>query len=147
MPTEISTINTTSNQATQVRQASPGSAPGPAVAAERQASVRNDQVLPQQQVQPVEEQESSVIQRETIDRAVSDINTFVQKVNRELQFSLEEELPLGRAVIRVIDADTEEVIREIPSEEVLAIAERLSELSDSLAGADKVGGLIIQAQA
>jgi flagellar protein FlaG len=147
MPTEISTINTTSNPATQVRQASPDSAPRPAAAAERQASVRNDQVLPQQQVLPTGEQESSVAQREKIDRAVSDINSFVQKVNRELQFSLEEELPLGRAVIRVIDVDTDEVIREIPSKEVLAIAERLSELSDSLTGENKLGGLIIQAQA
>lgn len=141
MPTEISTINASNNTASQVRQTSSGSA------VERQSSVRNDQVLPQQQVQSVDGQESSLAQRDKIDRAVSDINAFVQKVNRELQFSLEEELPLGRAVIRVIDADTDEVIREIPSKEVLAIAERLSELNDSLTDENKLGGLIIQAQA
>ena len=61
-------------------------------------------------------------------------------------FSLDEELPLGRAVIRVLDAETDEVIREIPTEQVLAIAHRISE---QLAEADnsQIDGLIISAQA
>lgn len=62
-----------------------------------------------------------------LQQAVSDINTFVQSVSRELRFSLEEALPLGRAVIKVLDAETQEVIREIPSEQVLAMVRRINE--------------------
>lgn len=81
-----------------------------------------------------------------LQQAVSDINTYVQSVSRELQFSLHEELPLGRAVITVLDAETQEIIREIPSEQVLAIAKRINE---QLAEANKseLEGLIFSAQA
>jgi len=62
-----------------------------------------------------------------LDEAVSDINSYVQNINRKLQFSVNEDLPLGRAVIKVIDSETDKVIREIPSEEAIAIAKRISE--------------------
>ena len=146
MPTEISTINATSNTASQ-RQVSSASGPSPVVAAKRQVEVTSGQSLPSEQVQAVADPVSGAVQLAEINSAVSDINAFVQTINRELQFSLEEELPLGRAVIRVVDAETDEVIREIPSKEVLQIAERLSELNESLTGDSEIRGLIIQAQA
>ena len=51
---------------------------------------------------------------------VSNLNDMVQKVHRELKFSVDEDT--GRTVIRVINSDTEEVIRQIPPDEILAIA-------------------------
>lgn len=51
---------------------------------------------------------------------VSNLNEMVQSVHRELKFSVDEDT--GRTVIRVINSDTEEVIRQIPPDEILAIA-------------------------
>ena len=51
---------------------------------------------------------------------VSNLNQRVQSVHRELKFSVDEDT--GRTVIRVINSETEEVIRQIPPDEILAIA-------------------------
>lgn len=75
-----------------------------------------------------------------LDSALKEINSYVQQVNRRIQFSPHDDLPLGRTVIKVVDADTEKVIREIPSEEILAMAQRISELYGEN---DNVEGLII----
>lgn len=58
------------------------------------------------------------------------LNDFVQNLNRDLQFSVHKES--GRTVVTVIDSNTEEIIRKIPSDEVLKIAESLENLSGLL---------------
>ena len=55
-----------------------------------------------------------------ISRAVSQLNTYVQTINRELQFSVDE--ASGRTVIKVLDALSGQIIRQMPSEEALALA-------------------------
>lgn len=84
--------------------------------------------------------------RAQLEQAVSDINAYVQTVNRELQFRVDEVLPLGRSIVTVIDADTEETIREFPSKEAIALAHRLRDEANE-ATETQVEGLIISAQA
>lgn len=67
-------------------------------------------------------------QRQQLDQAVSQINDYVQNVQRSLQFSIDE--ISGRNVVKVIDKQTEEVIRQIPTEEVLTIARTIAEQFD-----------------
>lgn len=55
-----------------------------------------------------------------LDDAVLAINNYVQNIQRDLQFSVDEDS--GRNVVKVIDAKSKEVIRQIPSEEILALA-------------------------
>ncbi|MGR8999894.1 MAG: flagellar protein FlaG [Gammaproteobacteria bacterium] len=55
-----------------------------------------------------------------LDQAVQAINQYVQNVQRDLQFSVDEDS--GRNVVKVIDSQSKEVIRQIPSEEVLVLA-------------------------
>ena len=55
-----------------------------------------------------------------ISRAVTQLNTYVQTINRELQFSIDE--ASGHTVIKVLDALSGQVIRQMPSEEALALA-------------------------
>ncbi|ABA58824.1 Flagellar protein FlaG protein [Nitrosococcus oceani ATCC 19707] len=57
--------------------------------------------------------------------AVQNINDFMQAVRRELQFSIDE--ATGRTVIKVIDRENGEMIRQVPSEEVMALAQRIAE--------------------
>lgn len=64
-----------------------------------------------------------------IKEAVSQINNFVQSVQRDLSFSMDE--GSGRTIITVIDSNSGKMVRQIPSEEVLALATYLSDLGSS----------------
>lgn len=68
--------------------------------------------------------------REDVEAAVATIQDFVQTVRRSLNFSLEE--GSGRVVVKVTDASSGDVIRQIPSEEALQLAENLSEVRSLL---------------
>lgn len=68
--------------------------------------------------------------REEVEAAVATIQDFVQSVRRSINFSLEE--GSGRVVVKVTDAGSGDVIRQIPSEEALQLAENLSEVRSLL---------------
>lgn len=61
---------------------------------------------------------------EDVRQAVDSVNNFVQQTNRNLEFAVEESS--GRVVITVREAETGNIIRQIPPEEVLAIAELIN---------------------
>ena len=70
-------------------------------------------------------QEQSTASPERIQEAVSSIQEFVQSVRRDINFSLDDSS--GRVVVKVTDTKSGDVIRQIPSEEALKLAESLSE--------------------
>jgi flagellar protein FlaG len=55
--------------------------------------------------------------------AISTLDEHAQNLQRSLRFSVDESS--GRTVVTVLDNETKEVIRQIPSEETLVIAKRL----------------------
>ncbi|KIH85939.1 Flagellin protein FlaG [Pseudomonas batumici] len=57
-------------------------------------------------------------------QAVQDIEKFVQSIKRNLEFSIDEHS--GQVVVKVIASETGEVVRQIPSEEALKLADSLS---------------------
>ena len=65
-------------------------------------------------------------------QAVSDINKAMQFMSRELEFSVDTDSK--RTVVKVIDQQTREVIRQMPTEEALEIGKAL----------EKVQGLLIR---
>lgn len=69
-------------------------------------------------------------QSTSVDDAVARINDFVQTVQRDLRFSVDD--ATGRTVVKVIDSETDQVVRQIPADEILAIAENLQELQGVL---------------
>ena len=69
-------------------------------------------------------------EQDKLKKAVQEIEKFVQSVKRNLEFSIDE--PSGKVVVKVIASGSGEVIRQIPAEEVLRIAERLGELQGLL---------------
>ncbi|MCP4983458.1 MAG: flagellar protein FlaG [Gammaproteobacteria bacterium] len=76
-----------------------------------------------------------------ISEAVSRINEIVQSIQRDLSFNLDEDS--GQTIIRVIDSESGELIRQIPSEEALAIANRLRDLQkDTVNGSGVSQGLL-----
>lgn len=72
---------------------------------------------------------------EELHAAVERIRQVVAPNAQSLLFTVDEEL--GRTVVRVTDAITNEVIRQIPSEEAVAISKAL----------DKLQGLLLRQQA
>ena len=68
--------------------------------------------------------------RAELETAMSNIQEFVQSVRRDLNFSLDD--GNGRVVVKVTDATSGDVIRQIPSEEALKLAENLTEVRSLL---------------
>lgn len=70
-----------------------------------------------------------------LEAAVSKLNDYVQNIRRTLSFSIEEST--GRTVIKVYDAETDELIRQIPPEDTLKLAELIDQHPDSLFISDR----------
>ena len=64
-------------------------------------------------------------QREQLDDAVSQLNDFVQNVQRDLQFEVNDDF--GETIVRVVDQSTQEIIRQIPNEVAMRLAENLQQ--------------------
>jgi flagellar protein FlaG len=56
----------------------------------------------------------------------NDLQRVSAAINRRLSFSVNEKL--GKVVVKVIDADTDKVIKEIPPEELQHVYERIREV-------------------
>ncbi|ERS85094.1 hypothetical protein Q667_17730 [Marinobacter sp. C1S70] len=60
-----------------------------------------------------------------LNEAVSQLNDYVQSVSRDLQFEVDSER--GQTIVKVVDQQTQEVIRQIPDEVALRLAEKLQQ--------------------
>lgn len=78
-------------------------------------------------------------------QATRDISDYIQTVSRSLQIAVDSDL--GSTIITVIDKATDEVVRQIPSEEVVALARFLSQQQAELGGSDlPVKGLLMDSE-
>jgi flagellar protein FlaG len=73
--------------------------------------------------------------RQALELATQRIREYLNSSSATLEFSIDQHS--GRPLLRVIDLETGQLIRQIPSEEVLAIARAL----------DHVQGLLLQQRA
>ncbi len=100
-------------------------------AVETRSSDSTEKVAVQRQtiaveVAEVETQDVEVeLSQEALEKVVSQLNAYIQNTQRDVDFSVDD--ATGRVVVRVIDSESEEVIRQIPSEEMLAISRHLVE--------------------
>lgn len=121
-----------SMQAMQTRDAAVGRNAGaersPAASQTVETRTENVRNNPQDAVQKVPS--SGELQK-----ALEDVAKAVEPMAQNLRFSLDKDS--GRTVVKVMDTETNEVIRQIPSEEVLAISQAV----------DKLKGLLIKQQA
>lgn len=102
-----------------------------AVVAERQEVSESGKVSPQEATQKVDAEE--VVQ------AVIDITEYVQNISRDLQFQVDKQT--GDTIVTVLDTETKAVIRQIPSEEVVAMARYIAENAP-----DPVKGLLMNGE-
>lgn len=97
---------------------------------ERKQQVGGAEVGKEEAAAQVAAGEKVAVSREQVESAVSTIQEFVQSVRRNVNFSLED--ASGRVVVKVTDASSGDIIRQIPSEEALQLAESLEEVRSLL---------------
>lgn len=86
----------------------------------RQASVSGGTSVP---LSSPSEQQSAAEAVTDLSAIKSKLNEITQSLNRELSFSVDDSS--GEVVVKVIDARTDEVIRQIPTEAVLAVLQNI----------------------
>ncbi|MDR1647414.1 MAG: flagellar protein FlaG [Zoogloeaceae bacterium] len=67
---------------------------------------------------------------EKLEESVETLNEFVKPYNTSLQFAIEEDL--GSVLVKIMDTETHEVIKQIPSEDAIALSKALSKLKGLL---------------
>lgn len=123
------------NVALLVSTASSGSTSGSAgiVAEQRQVMAASTAEVQTREIEVTQEQ---------LEEAVSHLKEYVQNQQREMDFSVDDQT--GRFVVKVYDSQTKELIRQIPSEEMLAISRHLIE---ALEQQDEAKGFLIELKA
>ena len=106
----------------------------PSLSMPRKSSISNvdTTALP---VSTIDSQVNSAKSEDQVKQAVQKIQGTVDNLAHNLRFSIDEDT--GKTIIKVMDVHTEEVIRQIPSEEAVEIARTL----------DKVQGLLFNGKA
>ncbi|MFM5598230.1 flagellar protein FlaG [Aeromonas veronii] len=109
--------------------------------AEEQRVMTQD-VEKQQEERAKEKVRKSDVSDKGIEKEVQNLQEFSKLQGWTVNFSVEKDLE--QVVIKVMDANTKSMIRQIPSEELLAISKRLKDLreGDVTGGGSRVGLLL-----
>lgn len=83
------------------------------------------------EIQPAQENaklyEQKKLSRDELTQSIQKLTDQIQKFNRDLQFVADE--ATGKRIVKVIDSNTGNVIRQIPPEEVLRIMQNIDNMS------------------
>jgi uncharacterized FlaG/YvyC family protein len=99
--------------------------------------------LAQDVLAPEELDPGQQISTKDLEETVGKLSDFVQSIQRSLEFSVDEES--GRTVVKVMDTKTDEVIRQIPPEEVLRILRNIAASGED--GERSSQGFLVQEKA
>lgn len=80
----------------------------------------------EQQPSPATKAKSEAPSPEQVNSVVKELNEAMRIISTSLSFSIDQ--ATGKTVIRVLDDETKQVIRQIPSEDLLRVAARITEL-------------------
>ncbi len=80
---------------------------------------------------------SPAVDTAELSEKVTEINDIIRSIQRDLAFNIDEDS--GKTVIRVIDSESGELIRQIPSEKVLAIATHLRDVQEDTVSGGEIG--------
>ena len=80
------------------------------------------------------------VQQADVNEAVTIINDRFQKLQRNLEFSVEEDT--GMVLVKVFDTETEELVRQIPAEQVVKMAQFVQEQKEDAEASSSEGFLI-----
>ncbi|HXU93657.1 MAG TPA: flagellar protein FlaG [Gallionella sp.] len=83
--------------------------------------------LPQTAVTPAGDRQATA---EQLKNVVDNINKALKQSNRNLEFTIDSDTK--RSVVKLIDSETRDVIRQFPSEEALAISKAIDRIQQGL---------------
>ena len=70
-----------------------------------------------------------------LQQALEDVQNAIGTITNDLRFSIDQDT--GRTIVKIVDRETDEVIKQFPSDEMIRIAKAL----------DKLQGLLLQQEA
>lgn len=94
------------------------------------ATVSTTTAAPAQPAQPVQPAATAKPSNEQLQDVVKAANDFIKPYNDSVQFSIDKDT--GETVVKVIDKNTQEIIKQMPSEDMLAMAKALDQLKGLL---------------
>ena len=129
--TNISQFNTQSPQVTESSRGNKDSNELSKVQ-ERSANIKIVQQEAQQaaQVEQAKQAERAQAKKIDLEEVAQKLQEFMGSINTSLQFSVDEEA--GRDVIKVVDKESGDLVRQFPSEEVLDVIKSLSRATGTL---------------
>lgn len=113
--------------------------------------LRNQREVGQVEARAVESSEKTTEVRkmdpereaQAIQEAADQIGQFLNIMNSDLNIAVDRDV--NRTVVKVVNRTNDEVIRQIPSEEVLSLMRRMSEIASQSAGG--ASGMLLSDQA
>ncbi|MBI2380962.1 MAG: flagellar protein FlaG [Gammaproteobacteria bacterium] len=92
---------------------------------------------------PAEPPDEAGAEKKAAEAALATANELPQQLRRSLEFRLDEDY--GRPIITIRDTETEEVIRQIPPEEIVEFSKYLRELAENQG--EQITGLVVRLEA
>ncbi|MFT6907766.1 MAG: flagellar protein FlaG [Oleiphilaceae bacterium] len=89
------------------------------------APAKIDKLESQLKVQQEQQEKTQKLSIEDVKNAVTKLNDFIQTVQRNLQFNLDD--ASGKTIITVVDKQTSEVVRQIPDDVAIKLAQDLQQ--------------------
>ena len=109
--------------------------PTTADVATRQTTPNSATKAPRAEAQEASQQQENNLDLKSVQDAARKIEKFVNNTGSELSFSVDQDT--GINVVKVVDTGTKEIIRQIPSREIIQLAQAL----------DRVQGLLVKDKA
>jgi flagellar protein FlaG len=123
-----SSLPTLPKQTETKQQAARDASPAVVVSTTQQTATATSESLEQQEL---ERQQRA----EALQEKVTELNDYMQHFNRSLQFTVDDSS--GDTIVKVIDSDTDEVVRQIPSQALLDVRN----------AAEKYRGILLEVKA
>ncbi|QWL62483.1 flagellar protein FlaG [Aeromonas jandaei] len=140
MATEIGNLSSANGASLQLSDKS-----GQVAAQLLSGTVEDTGTVQQKSQEQVKETELQQVQSQAdVEKQVQNLQEFGKLQGWTVNFSMEQES--GQMVIKVMDSDTRSVIRQIPTEELIAIHKRIQALQQGEAGANPKRGLLFDSE-
>ncbi|MDM5058325.1 flagellar protein FlaG [Aeromonas rivipollensis] len=139
MTTELVNLSSANGSSVQLSDKS-----GQVAAQLLSGGVEDAGIAPQRQQESKEPTRSVQQSQADIEKQVQNLQEFGKLQGWTVNFSVEQEL--DQVVIKVMDAETRSMIRQIPSEELIAINKRIQALRQGEAGANPRIGLLLDSE-
>ena len=133
MVSQIRMVTPETNPSVEFKQAARG-------APDRQDVSFDGRIQPQDTVQSID----SVVDAESVAKAVQTVASYAESLGRSLAISVDERS--GDFIVRVQNSTTDEFVRQIPSEEVMRIAAAIEDqvANMQLMGEEGARGLLLE---